>query len=681
MSFTAEMPTERAQAGDWFESLMCEMSARFINLPPNQMDAALERAQRLLCEGFGLDRSTLWQKSPGASTEMMLTHVYQPAEFPEFTETPREELLSDARWILNSAETPPVYRRMDGRSLFPWIFEKIQSGRTVVIDRLDDLPPEAALDREILRQYQTKSTVVVPLWTGEDWLGSLSFGSTLAERSWSPETVKRFELVGHLFTHALARKSSDIALQHNEALLEAILNTAAEGIITIDPRGVIQSANLMAERIFGYAQGELEGRNVSVLMPEPYRMEHDCYLRKYLETGNAKIIGVGRELVGQHKDGTTFPIELSIGETKLGNNRVFTGFVRDISERKKAEESLRESETRFRIIADSAPVLIWMTDAENKLFFVNKRWLDFTGRSIEQESGKGWTSGIHPEDLQEFMENVERGFERRQPFVAQCRLRRRDEAYRWMTNSGVPRFDAKNLFCGFIGSFVDMTERIEAERAAQDLSGRLIHAQEEERARLARELHDDVTQRLARLAIDVGRVERSPCLDTAAGDLIQGVREGLARLSQDVHALSYQLHPSAVIDLGLVDALTAECDEFSRRESVVTHVSLRQLPLAIPSDMAIALFRIAQESLRNAARHGRASKVEVSLWGVDGGVQLVIEDNGVGFDTTLRRNRRGLGLASMRERSRLLGGTCSVDSKPGGGTMVVIWVPLTEGIL
>ena len=268
-----------------------------------------------------------------------------------------------------------------------------------------------------------------------------------------------------------------------------------------------------------------------------------------------------------------------------------------------------------------------------------------------------------------------------QSFVLQCRLRRHDGTYRWIANSGTPRFGKEGQFSGYIGSCVDVTERIEAEESARDMAGRLINAQEQERARLARELHDDVTQRLARLAIDAGRIERANLLGTDADSLIKGMREGLVRLSEDVHAMSYKLHPSAIIDLGLVDALKSECEQFSAREAITAKATFRNLPPAIPSDMAIGLFRIAQESLRNAARHGRASKATVSLWGVEDGLQLVIEDNGIGFDPNLHKNRPSLGLASMRERAPCSAALFLSRADPIFGATIVAWVPLTESLL
>jgi PAS domain S-box-containing protein len=148
--------------------------------------------------------------------------------------------------------------------------------------------------------------------------------------------------------HTTGRKRDQAALRDREARLRAILDTAVEGIITIDERGIIESLNPSAEKLFGYEAEELVGRNVSVLMPAPYRREHDGYLANYVHTGHARIIGIGREVVGQRKDGTTFPMDLSVSEVKLEDRRLFTGFVRDITERKQLEKEILEISDRER---------------------------------------------------------------------------------------------------------------------------------------------------------------------------------------------------------------------------------------------------------------------------------------------------------------------------------------------
>jgi len=215
----------------------------------------------------------------------------------------------------------------------------------------------------------------------------------------------------------------------------------------------------------------------------------------------------------------------------------------------------------------------------------------------------------------------------------------------------------------------------ESEEALRDLSRRLIRAHEEERARLARELHDDLTQRLARLAIDLGRFDPRAGA-TSAAETIRAVRDGLARLSEDIHALAYRLHPTVLEDLGLTDALRAECGRFARQESLAVDVKLHEVPEDIPNDTALCLFRVAQESLRNVARHARARTVDVSLRALDGGLQLAVRDDGIGFDPVGQRARARLGVASMRERVHLVAGELDIDSAPGRGTTVAAWVPL-----
>jgi signal transduction histidine kinase len=227
-------------------------------------------------------------------------------------------------------------------------------------------------------------------------------------------------------------------------------------------------------------------------------------------------------------------------------------------------------------------------------------------------------------------------------------------------------------------SFIDITARNQSVAALHDLTGRLIHAHEEERSRLARELHDDVTQRLARLAIDAGRVQVGAA-GTSAAETMRSVCDGLVRLSEDIHSLSYRLHPSLLEDLGLAEAVKAECERFSRQESISITLNLQDLPGLIPSDTALCLFRVAQEALRNVVRHAQARSVEVLMRAADGGLQLAVLDDGIGFEPAERRNRHSLGLAGMRERLRLLRGEFEIESTPGKGTTVLAWVPLQRG--
>ncbi len=221
---------------------------------------------------------------------------------------------------------------------------------------------------------------------------------------------------------------------------------------------------------------------------------------------------------------------------------------------------------------------------------------------------------------------------------------------------------------------VQRVRRRRAEGESFALSWRLLTAHEDERRRLARELHDDVTQRLARLAIDAARFES---LESHTHDgTSQSVHKELVRLSEDMHALSYRLHPSILDDLGLAEALKAECAEISRHQPVRVDIDVQRVPDALPPDIALCMFRVAQEALRNVARHAKASVATVILAPAGGGLSLAVSDNGVGFDIEVTRSRPSLGCASMGERVRLLGGRLGIKSAPGEGTTISAWVPL-----
>lgn len=226
------------------------------------------------------------------------------------------------------------------------------------------------------------------------------------------------------------------------------------------------------------------------------------------------------------------------------------------------------------------------------------------------------------------------------------------------------------------GLLMQRSRRRLAEERVHVLNRRLMHAQEEERKAIARELHDDFSQRLARLAIDAARLEYSAAVPVD-GDGPRGgaMRDELTRLSEDAHALAYQLHPSTLDDLGLPEALRTEAERFSRLESVPVSLDLHDGGAA-SRETALCLFRIAQEGLRNVARHAKAKSVILSCAPSRGGLLLRLRDDGVGFDSGRRNDRPSLGLASMRERVENLGGHIAIRSEPGRGTEIAVWAPL-----
>jgi len=213
----------------------------------------------------------------------------------------------------------------------------------------------------------------------------------------------------------------------------------------------------------------------------------------------------------------------------------------------------------------------------------------------------------------------------------------------------------------------------------RNLAGKLLSAQESERRRLAREMHDDLTQRLAVLAIDIGKIERDfQNTESPVVENLQRVREGLVNLSGDIHAISRQLHPSILEDLGLVDAVKSECISFSRREGIAVDYRNEGVPPKISADVAICIYRIVQEGLRNIAKHSGATQLQISLIGKDDSIHLTIKDQGAGFDLKETEKKLGLGLVSMQERVRLIQGNISIESRPGKGTVINVRASLKD---
>jgi two-component system, chemotaxis family, CheB/CheR fusion protein len=343
----------------------------------------------------------------------------------------------------------------------------------------------------------------------------------------------------------------------SEATVRALLETAAQAIIAVNPEGKILLLNAATEKMFGYSHDEIIGQEVGVLLPERFRQRHTEHVAKWFSQPIPRRMGAGLDLAGLREDGTEFPVEISLSYIGTAQGIVGVAFVSDITERKKNEEAL----------------------------------LDY-------------------------------------------------------------------------------------QKQLQNLTGNLLSVQESGNRALARELHDVFSQDLAGLNLEVADLRASVKKPAVITERLKKLGKKIARLADEMHRTSRQLHPAIVHELGLEAALREECDRFSKQFAVLIGFTSKDVPAPLPDEVSLCLYRVVQESLRNIGKHAKATEVNLQLRGLPGGIGLRIEDNGDGFDVEEARKGGGLGLISMEERVRLVNGKFDIQSQPGVGTIVEVFVPL-----
>ncbi len=475
------------------------------------------------------------------------------------------------------------------------------------------------------------------------------------------------------------RKQMEQKVRESEQRLEGIIGSAMDAIVAVDEEQRIVLFNSAAESIFRCPAGEAIGKKIDRFIPQRFRSDHKEHIQRF---GRAGIpngpMRIANEVRGLRANGEEFPIEASVAQVQTDGKKLFTVILRDMTQRLEAEKAVQESERRFRLVANTAPVMIWMSGTDKLCTYFNDPWLDFTGRPVDAELGNGWAEGVHAEDLRRCLDTYTRAFDLREKFEMQYRIRRHDGEYRWVLDVGVPRFNPDGSFAGYIGSCMDVTDRKIAEEALATVGRRLIEAHEEERTRIGRELHDDINQRITLALIELDLLRQKLPRGSGFEDQLQRVRDRIAEIGYDVQALSHRLHCSHLEYLGLATAAESFCNEVAEKQKVEIEFRHSCIPSKIPKEVALSLFRVLQEAVQNAVKHSGVRHFKAELRGRPDGIELSVSDEGTGFNQREAVRSAGLGLISMRERVQLVNGEFSIDSKPGCGTTIHARVPLTE---
>jgi two-component system, LuxR family, sensor kinase FixL len=423
-----------------FEQLVSELSNKFINLSSEDVEdeivSALGQVARLL--RFDIAALSIFTGQDGQGR---------------------------VAYICRAEGVPEIPSGLTDRD-FPWSAEELFAGRDVCLRSLEMLPLAARTDRATYEKYHVRSSYNVPMVTGGRVIGVLGFNTVWEEREIPSELLQGQRLLGGIFANALARKAAEESLRESEENLRNLVETTAAVPWQADVETwVFTYVGPQAVKLLGYPLEQWYQKDfwVSHLHPDDKEFAIDTCLTNCEKTEDFafeyRMIAASGKSVWVH--------DIVKCEHRNGKPVQLRGFMLDISERKQAEEALRESEERFHNMADSAPVMIWMSGTDKRCTFFNKGWLDFTGRTLEQELGNGWAEGgVHREDFDRCLEIYSNAFNARQEFTMEYRLRRCDGEYCWVLDHGVPRFGPDNTFLGYIGSVIDITER---ERAAEAL--------------------------------------------------------------------------------------------------------------------------------------------------------------------------------------------------------------------
>jgi len=425
--------------------------------------------------------------------------------------------------------------------------------------------------------------------------------------------------------------------------------------------------NMTREQVVGRFAHEVLNREFFEAVVKP-KLE-ECFQGKVVtyET-KSSYPGIGeRDLFVSY-----FPIEADSGIDRAAC------IMHDITDRNRSEESLRESEQRFHLAAQTGKMYSFDWDVTTDVVARSPERVRVLGATEPLRfSHRQFVDTIHPEDRPRFVATMAQLAPGNPTAEVIYRVRGSDGALVWLKSSGLGFFDSTGRLTRVIGMVADITDLKRAEESLADMTRKLIRAQEQERARIGRELHDDINQRLAMLSVELEQLQDNP---SDWQDRVQGFRNRMAEISNDVQALSHDLHSSKLEYLGVVAGIKSWCKEFSQRYKM--EIDFRSdISSLVPAEFGLSLLRIVQEACHNAMKHSGVRRVEVQLRTESNEIHLVVTDAGKGFDLEEAEADKGLGLTSMRERIRLMNGTISINSRPTAGTTIYVRVPLETSLM
>jgi PAS domain S-box-containing protein len=633
--------------------LLTQLSATFANLPSGEVDQSVDQWLQRLVEVLGVDRASFLHFAENGT--VFRSHTFT---------VPGLEPLSLAA--------------IDEQ--FPWIIEQLRGGNTIKWSRIpDDMPSQAVNERAYAIQKGVKSALNIPVSIGGSVICAISFSSMRTFCDWPDETVTRLRLVGEIFANAFVRKRAEESLRKSQQQYEALVNSIDGIVWEVDAATFrFTFVSSQAERILGHPIEKWLGEPgfwVNHIHPDDrdkavnfcleatsHRKDHQFEYRMMAADGSVVWM---RDLVTV--------IVLESGQVLL------RGVMVDITERKRAEDEVNKEKEILQKIFDCIPVMISFFDRDGRLKLANQEWEHTIGWSLEEieKQSLDILAECYPEP--KYRQMVREFIAATKGEWGDFKTRKRNGEVIDTTWANVRLSDGTSVGIG-----QDISERKQVEHALrganerlQRLSRRLLELQETERRFMARELHDEIGQSITAVTLNLqnAKLMTSPSKIGAALDEGIGI---LNRVLQQVRDLSLDLRPSMLDHVGLAATIRWQVDRQAQRAGFKAEVVAQERADRLPPEMEIACYRIVQEALTNIARHAKANNVRVDLRYTDSEMQLLITDDGVGFDMRSPRERApSMGIIGMEERALFLRGEFEIESAPNRGTAIRVRFPLT----
>lgn len=465
--------------------------------------------------------------------------------------------------------------------------------------------------------------------------------------------------------------------------LAAIVEASEDAIYVTDISGIVTDWNKGAEKLYGYTADEIIGQSIFLLIPSD-RSSICTQTMEKVQRGHS--LGHS-ETVRRKKTGELVAISITASPIFTPEGKVvgLSAIERDITERKRQETILRDSEERLRLAARAGKMFAYEWDAATDLIVRSEESTNILGiNQAERLTGKEALERIHPDDRQKVEADMAALTPEKPSLKVSYRILRPDDTQIWVEQNSLAHFDEEGRILRTVGMVADVTERKRAEAALSNARLKLfnarlklIEAQEQERTRIARELHDDIGQRLALLTIELNQLHMNEALPVEVRECLEEMRKHSAEIASDTQSLSHELHSARLEYLGITAAMKGLCRDFSEKQHVDIDFACHDVPDALPSDISLCLFRVLQEALNNSAKHSGANSFVVRLWGAPNEICLSVRDSGAGFDSEAVKESHGIGLISMEERLSIVNGTLYIDSHPNVGTTIYARVPVS----